>query len=73
MTGQPDNLCAVAPDPDADFKAGVRHGYQLGVHAPSPVRWTHRRPARREELIKLAVAVAGIVAVAALMIWDAVS
>lgn len=70
MTGQPDNLCGFAPDPDADFNAGVRHGYQLGLdaRAPSPVRWQHKQVGRRAELIKLAVAIAAIVLITIAMV-----
>lgn len=59
---------AYAPDPDADYEAGRRAGYQQGLNAPSPVRWQHKQVARPVELIKLAVAIAAIVLITLAMV-----
>lgn len=65
---EPPHLGAYAPDPDADFKAGVRHGYQLGLYAPSPIRWEHKQVGRRVEIVKLALAILAIIGVTVAMV-----
>lgn len=69
-SGQPDTFGAYAPDPDADFAAGVAHGRRLHAEEPSPIAWFPPRPPSR-----VYQAVKGLLVLAALgaLLWLAVS